>query len=247
MDRKPNFLEKIGAFVSGKGFYFVVLLCVAAIALSGLYLIRGVRSGLAGEDEPAGASQPLPASPSPSVLPTEPADTGAPAIPTLPLRPEPTPSPSPEPSPSPAPQPSQSPKPLVFTWPVSGTVIAGYTVEALAYDVTMGDWRTHAGVDIAAAAGTQVKAAADGTVAAVEEDDFLGTVVTIDHGSGLTSVYANLAAQPTVKAGDAVRTGSVIGAVGDTAVAERGRGPHLHFAMYRNNAALDPEDLLPDR
>ena len=247
MDRKPSFMEKLGAFVSGKGFYFVVLLCVAAIALSGLYLIRGVRSGLTGEDEPAGVSEPLPASPSPSVQPTAPADTGAPVIPTLPVRPEPKETESPAPSPSPAPQPSQSPKPLVFTWPVSGSVIAGYTVEALAYDVTMGDWRTHAGVDIAAAVGTQVKAAADGTVAAVEEDDFLGTVVRIDHGSGLTSVYANLAAEPTVKAGDTVKTGSIIGAVGDTAVAERGREAHLHFAMYRNNAALDPEDLLPER
>ena len=153
MDRKPNFLEKLGAFVSGKGFYFVVLLCVAAIALSGLYLIRGVRTGLTGEDEPASASTPLPESPSPGVLPSEPAETGAPAIPTLPVRPGPTPSQSPAPTPSPAPQPSQSPKPLVFTWPVSGPVIAGYTVEALAYDVTMGDWRTHAGVDIAAAVG----------------------------------------------------------------------------------------------
>ena len=247
MDRKPNFLEKLGAFVSGKGFYFVVLLCVAAIALSGLYLIRGVRTGLTGEDEPASASTPLPESPSPGVLPSEPAETGAPTIPTLPVRPEPTPSQSPAPTPSPAPQPSQSPKPLVFTWPVSGPVIAGYTVEALAYDVTMGDWRTHAGVDIAAAVGTQVKAAADGTVSAVEEDDFLGTVVTIDHGSGLTSVYANLAAEPTVKVGDTVKTGGILGAVGDTAVAERGREAHLHFAMYRNNAALDPEDLLPER
>ena len=244
MERKPNLFEKIGAFVTGKGFYFVVLLCVAAIALSGYYLIRGVRTGLNPDDDPVSASTPLPATPSPSAA-VKPSPSPAVTAPVQSQRPEPKPSESTAPVQTPEPQPS--PKPLVFTWPVNGTVIAGYTVEALAYDVTMGDWRTHAGLDIAAAVGTQVKAAADGTVSAVEQDDFLGTMVTVDHGGGLISVYANLEEVPTVKGGDAVSTGAIIGSVGDTAVAERGRESHLHFAMYRNNAALDPEDFLPDR
>lgn len=251
MNRKPNFLEKIGAFISGKGFYFVVLLCVAAIALSGFYLIRGVRTGLTGEADPVSASDPLPDLPQ-SPAPSPAASAAAePDLPVQSLRPTPRPAQSQEPAPVQTPvqtpEPSKAPAPLVFTWPVTGSVVAGYTVETLAYDETMGDWRTHAGLDIAATLGTQVKAAASGTVTSVAEDDFLGTVVTVDHGNGLISVYANLAAVPTVKAGDRVGTGSVLGAVGDTAVSERGRGAHLHFALYRDNAPLDPEEFLPER
>lgn len=246
MERKPNLFDKIGAFVSGKGFYFVVLLCVAAIALSGYYLIRGVRTGLTAEDEPASASSPIIDLPTPTPSPSVPASPAPSAQPPAQsLLPSPKVTAAPQPSASAAPAQSQQPKALVFTWPVNGEVIAGYTVKALAYDETMGDWRTHAGLDIAAAAGTPVKAAADGTVTAVWTDDYLGTLVTVDHGDGLTSVYANLAAAPTVKEGDAVRTGTVLGSVGDTAVTERGRGAHLHFAMYRGGAALDPEDYLP--
>ena len=253
MNRKPSFFEKIGTFISGKGFYFVVLLCVAAIALSGFYLIRGVRAGLTGEAGPVSASDALPdvsRSPAPVASPAA-SPSAEPDLPVQSLRPTPRPAqtqePAPVPSPAQTPEPSKTPAPLVFTWPVTGSVVAGYTVETLAYDETMGDWRTHAGLDIAASLGTQVKAAASGTVTSVAEDDFLGTVVTVDHGEGLISVYANLAAAPTVKAGDRVSTGSVLGAVGDTAVSERGRGAHLHFALYRNNAPLDPEELLPER
>jgi murein DD-endopeptidase MepM/ murein hydrolase activator NlpD len=120
-------------------------------------------------------------------------------------------------------------------------------VEALAYDVTMGDWRTHSGLDIAAAAGTKVVAAASGTVSSVYEDDLLGTTVVIDHGKGLISVYANLAAVPSVKTGGKVSTGTVIGTVGTTAPAESGLAPHLHFALFKNDNAVNPLDYLPER
>ena len=46
MNNKRTWIEKLGDFISGKGFYLVVLICVAAIALSGYYLVRGVRDGL---------------------------------------------------------------------------------------------------------------------------------------------------------------------------------------------------------
>ena len=64
--------------------------------------------------------------------------------------------------------------------------------------------------------------------------------------AGLASVYSNLAAKPTVAEGDSVRTGDVIGSVGDTAAAESGRASHLHFAMYKNDLPADPEEYLPD-
>lgn len=251
MKRKPNLLEKIGAFVTGKGFYLVVLVCVAAIALSGLYLYRSVRGALEDpDDQPVSGSASLsPASPRPTVT----------ASPKVTARPNPTPSPSPKPTvtptptpavtakPSPSPSPSPSPAALVFTWPVNGTVISPHCVDALAYDPTMGDWRTHAGIDVSAAIGTEVKAAAAGSVAAIYEDDLYGTTVVIDHGKDLTSVYSNLAAVPTVKVGAKVSTGTVIGTVGSTAPSESRLDSHLHFAMYRSDIAVDPEKYLPER
>jgi len=124
-------------------------------------------------------------------------------------------------------------------------VEVGHSPDALQYDKTMGDWRTHNGVDIAAQIGTKVMAAAAGTVSKVEADDMYGTVVYIDHGEGLVSVYANLAAAPTVKKGDAVTMGSVIGSVGDTALAEKGEVAHLHFEMVKDGSPADPADYLP--
>ncbi len=52
--------------------------------------------------------------------------------------------------------------PTVFTWPVQGDILTDYSLEVLSYNPTMDDWRTHDGLDIASAAGTEVKAAAAG-------------------------------------------------------------------------------------
>ena len=250
MNNKRTWIEKLGDFISGMGFYLLLLICLAAIALSGYYLIQGVRGGL-GEvlDQPVSGSAAIvePPSAAPTVRPTvRPSESPAAASAQVTQAP-----PSAAPSPSAAPQPSEAPAaapaPLVFTWPVKGTVIAGFSVEALAYSETMGDWRTHNGLDIAASLGAQVLTAANGTVSAIYEDDLMGTVVEIDHGQGLVSQYANLAATPTVAVGDEVTTGAVIGAVGQTAASESGRASHLHYALLKEGYPVDPADYLPEQ
>ena len=120
-------------------------------------------------------------------------------------------------------------------------------METLLYDQTMADWRTHDGWDISAALGTQVLAAADGTVTDIRQDDLYGTVVEISHGGGLVSCYANLAEIPTVSVGDSVRVGDVIGAVGNTALCEIGEPYHLHFTMKLTGKSADPGNWLPER
>ena len=130
------------------------------------------------------------------------------------------------------------------TWPVQGEVLTNYSVETLAYDVTMADWRTHAGVDIAAAAGTEVRAPASGVVVEVTEDVMLGTTVVIDHGGDLTTTCANLASVPTVEVGDEVTVGDIIGSVGNTAIAESALASHLHFSVEREGQSVDPMELL---
>lgn len=184
MNKKRTWYEKVGDFISGKGFYLVVLVCVAAIALSGFYLVQGVRGNLAGnlDDQPVAGSAQITEtqkpSPTPSVQPSVQPSAQPSASPKPTVTPEPTVTPKPT-------APTTTPASLVFTWPVKGTVIAGFSVEALAYDETMGDWRTHDGMDIGATLGTQVMAAANGTISALYQDDLMGTTVVIDHGSGL--------------------------------------------------------------
>ncbi len=128
--------------------------------------------------------------------------------------------------------------------PLSGATQKPYSMDALLYSETMADWRVHDGIDIAATAGEQVLAAKAGTVTAVYTDDFYGTTVEISHDDGWVTVYSNLTETALVSAGDAVAAGTVIGAVGDTAIAECAEDPHLHFEVWHNGTLADPEDFL---
>lgn len=117
-------------------------------------------------------------------------------------------------------------------------------MDALAYNATTQDWRTHEGMDIAAAAGTEVSAAQAGTVSAVYDDDAYGTTVVIDHGNGYESHYASLNTETAVAVGDVVEAGDVLGTVGDTATVELAQESHLHFAVYQDGQPVNPEQFL---
>lgn len=133
----------------------------------------------------------------------------------------------------------------LYLWPVQGDIERSYDLENLNYDVTLHDWRTHAGIDICAPVGTTVTASRAGTVEAIESDGLYGTVVTVSHGDGSGAVYANLADMPAVSVGDRVESGDVIGSVGTTALCEIGQGTHLHFAITVDGVSIDPMQVLP--
>lgn len=128
--------------------------------------------------------------------------------------------------------------------PLSGETVTVFSMTELLYDATMADWRTHDGIDIAAELGTPVAACAKGTVSAVTTDDLMGTTVTIDHGKGMESVYANLSPSLNVQAGTEVDAGTVLGTVGTSAIAESASPSHLHFALREYGVTIDPGHYL---
>ena len=138
----------------------------------------------------------------------------------------------------------EAPAAPVYGWPVSGDIDRAYHVNQLRYDATMGDWRIHDGIDIAAPVGSSVCACRGGLVESIRDDDLYGTVLTVDHGDGTRAVYANLADIAAVNPGDFVQSGEVLGAVGSTAICESAQKPHLHFAMSVNGESADPLAFL---
>ena len=259
-EKKKGFGESLEAFFAGKGFYIVLFLCVAVIGVSAWAMLTG--RGTDVEDSAGNFDMTLAAEetyiPTGSAAYDEVTDAeeekstaarGKREELKLPEEPVPTPESTAEEEPSvdtaaPVWEPVQD-DPAFFIWPVMGETENGYSMEALQYDRTMRDWRTHDGIDIAAALGEQVKAACAGTVTQVYDDEMLGCTVVIEHAGGLVSRYSNLQEIPTVAPGDVVVTGQVIGAVGDTAICESGEVVHLHFAMSLDGESVDPTSYMP--
>jgi len=94
----------------------------------------------------------------------------------------------------------------------------------------------HNGVDWAAAVGTPVRAPADGVVRLARDTFMSGNLVMLDHGLGVSTVYAHLD-RMDVRVGQSVRAGDVLGTVGTTG---RSSGPHLHWGVFWGETPLDP-------
>jgi murein DD-endopeptidase MepM/ murein hydrolase activator NlpD len=117
-----------------------------------------------------------------------------------------------------------------FIWPVSGPITSGF------------GWRwgrMHEGIDIGAACGTPIHAAASGTVIYSGWMSGYGNFVIIDHGNGLATAYGHQSA--IYVSGGSVSQGQVIGAVGSTG---HSTGCHLHFEVRVNGTPVNPLNYL---
>ena len=131
-----------------------------------------------------------------------------------------------------------------FFMPVKGEIIQEFSKGELVKSETMGDWRTHDGVDIAAKQSTPVKAAADGTVCDITNDNMWGTGIVVDHGSGMKSYYYGLNEKIQVKLDQQLKSGDVIGSVGTSNQLENALPEHLHFGMKKDDVWVNPMDYL---
>ena len=219
--------NQTGRSISGKGYYIALILCAAAIGITGYLYARNEKT-----EQTVSLLETVPETVHVPALATQPPVTEAPVQPMKKGEP---------------PQPPQPPKePAVFrtAFPLKGQELAAYSVEALSYNETTRDWRTHNGIDLAAEAGDAVCAAADGTVYTTYEDEALGHTVVIRHPGGYTTHYSSLTADIPVKAGDTVTLGQVIGTAGTTALVESALGPHVHFSVTHQDKPMDPAEFF---
>jgi murein DD-endopeptidase MepM/ murein hydrolase activator NlpD len=123
--------------------------------------------------------------------------------------------------------------------PVIGEVefTSGFGVRS---DPFLGRPAMHTGLDFRAAMGDPVRATANGKVASSGWAGGYGRMVEIDHGNGLSTRYGHLS-EISVKVGDTIKIGQVIGAVGSTG---RSTGPHLHYETRIEGEAVDPQKFL---
>lgn len=142
--------------------------------------------------------------------------------------------------------PTPEPKPLAFVSPLVGTVSCGHDLTTPVFSNTLGAWRVHAGLDISADEGASVYASERGIVSAIYSDPMLGYTVELTHEGGIKTRYSNLAntAESTIKVGDEVASGDVIGTVGDTSTSELAEEPHLHFEVLVDGKKVDPLDYI---
>jgi murein DD-endopeptidase MepM/ murein hydrolase activator NlpD len=121
--------------------------------------------------------------------------------------------------------------------PVEGVVSSSF---GLRHHPISGDKHFHGGVDIAAAAGTEIKAAGPGKVTFSGMAKGYGNLVEIDHGDGTVSRYGHNSAN-LVAVGDEVHVGQAIATVGSTG---RATGPHVHFEVRQGGKPVDPSIMI---
>lgn len=131
------------------------------------------------------------------------------------------------------------PQPLIFVMPVEGNIIANFSNGKLVKDPTLNEWKTHNGVDIKAPVGANVVSAAEGKIEKIHKDKLWGNIIEISHRDGTVAFYCGVEPVSGIKEGISVSGNQPIGKVINIPC-EISSEPHIHFAMKKENNWIDP-------
>ncbi len=257
-------MSRIRDFLRDKGFVLVLLACVAAAVATAAWAVQTVRGRLrqeldgitgndrAGVEDYPGIDNELGGDDEWQLEPGLDVAGDVQGVPRSTASPAPSAQPSASPSPSGSSQassaaPSAPGTPAAaqtpsFTSPVSGRIVQACSGDELVYNETLGDWRTHNGVDYLCSAGETVFAPAPGTVTAVSAGGNWGGVVEITAADGAVWRVCGVSA-PVVKQGQTVNTGNQLGSAG-TVAAESLLGDHIHLEIEKDGRFVDPSTYL---
>lgn len=125
----------------------------------------------------------------------------------------------------------------------NASLVKDFSNKELQYNDTLKQWEVHKAVDISSDTNNNVLAITNGTVTNVYTNYLEGGVVEITHNNGIKSIYKSLE-DISVKNGDYVTAGDVIASVSTSMARELNTGNHLHFEMYENNLAVNPNNYI---
>ena len=261
-------MDQLRKFLRGRGFALAMAACLLAAAVAGVWAVRAIRSRLeedlsgldetdtAREQTAPGIDEGIPDPETDEEAQTWQEQT-APATNSVANVPKPASS-APRESFSGAASgsgsvsepsalrvessPASSSAAPASTRPVSGRVLNAFSGDELVYSKTLGDWRTHNGVDYACQKGEDVCAPVAGKVTSVGEEGNWGVVVSLEDDKGRTWRLCGLD-DLEVKAGDTVEVGQELGEAGNIAC-ECAEDSHIHLEVLKEGTYLDPLSIL---
>ena len=251
-------MEQIKKFLRSRGFTLALLACLVAAAAAGVWAVRTVRYELkksyddltTPQEEPAPEPQ-LTLDPQEDDVWQQPVTDAAESAANVP-KPASSASSSGAQSGSGlvhepsalqgASSPASSSAAPASTQPVSGRVLNAYSGDELVYNKTLGDWRTHNGIDYACTKDAAVQSPTAGTVVLAGSDGSWGPTVAIKDSAGRVWRLCGVAS-PAVKEGETVSAGQTLGKVGSVSC-ECAEESHIHLEVKQDDSYLDPAKLM---
>ena len=128
-------------------------------------------------------------------------------------------------------------------WPVQGSILMPYDMENTVYYSTLDEYRCNPGLVIQSKQGTAIKAAADGVITTLSEDDELGVCINQAIGDGYIATYGQIV-NPEVAAGDFVEAGQTIAYVNKPTRYYTKEGDNIYFAIAKDGEPVDPLSFI---
>ena len=131
----------------------------------------------------------------------------------------------------------------VLTWPASGAVIMGYSMDQTVFFQTLEQYKYNPAMIISGEVGETITASAAGIVTDIAETAQTGTTVSLDMGNGYTAVYGQLT-DVALSAGDYVNAGEKIGNLSEPTKYYSIEGPNLYFEILKDGEPVDPMNFM---